>query len=294
MNDKSTPLVSICIPTYNGETYIAKALESAIAQTYTNLEIVVSDDASTDNTLQIVATFKEKTAIPIKVYQHTPAGIGANWNHCVKQAQGNYIKFLFQDDVLEPHCIEIMMDLALKNPKVGLVYCKRSFLYNHLTSKIQEFVAYYGNLHTYWQDIKVEQGVLHGKSYLKDRQFLNSPKNKIGEPTAVLLKRACFDKVGYFNKALKQTLDCEFWYRVMKYYDMGFVNEALVKFRLHDAQASAINKQRPIPDKALLYKQYYKHLFWYLHPKNQLKLLKLYHPVFKGLVSLKQKWHAQK
>ncbi|WP_186525790.1 glycosyltransferase family 2 protein [Seonamhaeicola sediminis] len=291
MNHKSNPLVSICVPTFNGETYIAKALQSAINQTYPNLEIVVSDDASNDNTLSIVNSYKEKTTIPFYVYHHTPSGIGANWNHCVKQAQGDYIKFLFQDDVLEPHCIETMMELALQDAKIGLVYSKRRFLYDTLTPKIKAFIDFYDKLHTYWQHVRVQQGVLNGKAYLKDRQFLNSPKNKIGEPVAVLIKRECFKNLGFFNESLQQTLDYEFWYRVMKHYHVGFVDVSLVGFRLHDEQASVINKKKAINEQHILFASYYKHLFWYLHPQNQLKLLKLYHPMFKGLVRIRNFIH---
>src|SRR5690606_34276938 len=115
------PLVSICIPTYNGEAFIAEALESAIQQSYPNLEIVVSDDASQDGTLALVERFKARTPIPIYVYKHEPQGIGANWNYCVTKAKGAYIKFLFQDDVLEPDCISKMMQF-MSSSKVGLVY----------------------------------------------------------------------------------------------------------------------------------------------------------------------------
>jgi hypothetical protein len=131
-----------------------------------------------------------------------------------------------------------------------------------------------------------------GKIYLKDKQLLNSPKNKIGEPTNVLLKRACFYKVGWFNEDLKQALDIDYWCRVMTHYDVGFIDAALVKFRLHEKQTSYINKSKTIRDDVLLYKQYYIHLFWQLHLKNQLKLLKLYHPVFKTLVKIKQLFYA--
>jgi glycosyltransferase involved in cell wall biosynthesis len=291
-NVSAYPLVSICIPTYNGETYIVEALESAIKQTYSNLEIIVSDDDSSDDTLKRIDAYQSKTVIPIKIHHHTPSGIGANWNNCVTKANGDYIKFLFQDDVLEPNCILKMMDLAITNPQLGMVYCKRNFIYTQLTPKLKKFIEYYSNLHMYWDDVKVETGILSGKTYLKDRQLLNSPKNKIGEPTNVLLKKSCFDKVGYFNETLEQTLDSEYWYRVMCYYDVGFIDRPLVKFRLHEKQASVINKQRDIPDNNLIYKLYYKDLFWHLHPSNQWKLLKLFHPFLKTLVSIKHYFYA--
>ena len=292
MSDKAYPLVSICIPTYNGEDYIEEAINSAIEQDYPNLEIVVSDDNSKDNTVTIVKSYQEKTTIPIHIYDHKPNGIGANWNHSVKMSNGQFIKFLFQDDTLKPQCISKMM-LLMHDPKVGLVYCKRNFIYKELTPKLDEFIKYYGSLHEYWEDFKVTQGVLNGKQYLKDRQFLNSPKNKIGEPTNVLLRKSCFEKVGYFDEVLQQVLDSDYWYRVMPHYDIGFVDESLASFRLHDKQASSVNKQRNIPDKGLIYRRYYKHLFRYLHPKNKLKLLKLYHPIFKFLVKIKQGFYAK-
>lgn len=287
------PLVSICIPTYNGAEFIAEAMESAIVQTYSNLEIVISDDASTDKTLAIIKSYIIKTKIPIHIYKHHPKGIGANWNNCVRNANGSYIKFLFQDDVLEPNCISTMIELTIKNKKIGLVYCKRNFLYKELTDEIKGFISYYGNLHTYWDNLEVKEGFKKGVDYLKDKELIHSPKNKIGEPTAVLLKKECFEKVGYFSEVLEQTLDHEFWYRIMKFYDVGFIDKKLVGFRLHSNQASAINKTKAMPDDELLYKSYYKLLFWQLHLKNQLKLLKKYHPIFKFLVQLKQRFYAK-
>jgi len=288
MTDKGLPLVSICMPTYNGADYIETAMASAIRQTYHNLEIVISDDASKDDTLIIVESFMAKTPIPIRIYPHKQKGIGANWNHCVQQAKGEYIKFLFQDDVLVPDCITQMVAMAEAHPKVGLVYSKRKFLYEVLTPKLEDFMAYYGPLHTYWTDFEVREGVLSGRSYLKDRQFLNSPKNKIGEPTNVLLRCECFKTIGYFSEDLQQALDSDYWYRVMAHYDVGFIDANLAYFRLHDAQASQLNKQREIPDTRLVYKRYYNYLYAYLHPKNKWKLLKLYHPFFKSLLKLKR------
>lgn len=289
MINNELPLVSVCIPTYNGELYIKEAFQSVISQTYTNLEIIVSDDASSDSTLDIIASYKNKTTIPIHIYSHKPNGIGANWNYCVKQAKGEYIKFLFQDDVLHPKCIESMISIAIKDDRLGLVFCKRNFIYESLTEKVQSFIDYYGNLHNYWDGFVFLNNSVSGKKLLRNRSLLNSPKNKIGEPTAVLFKSDCINTIGLFNEALHQSLDHEYWYRVMTKYHIAFLDESLVYFRLHDNQASAINKRKPKEDMAL-YLSYYKSIFKYLHIDNKMKLLKLYHPLFKGLVKLKQKF----
>ena len=86
------PLVSICIPTYNGAKFIAEAMDSAIKQTYSNLEIVVSDDDSKDETLSIIEAYKTKTSIPVSIYNHEPNGIGANWNNCLNKSKGDYVR----------------------------------------------------------------------------------------------------------------------------------------------------------------------------------------------------------
>ena len=86
MTTENKPLVSICIPTFNGEAYLEECLHSAINQTYKNIEIIVSDDASKDRTLQIINEITSKTDIPIFIFKHQPNGIGANWNNCIKNA----------------------------------------------------------------------------------------------------------------------------------------------------------------------------------------------------------------
>lgn len=267
------PLVSICIPTYNGVQFIAEAMESAIAQTYPNLEIVVSDDASKDDTLKIIESYKEKTEIPIYIYHHEPNGIGANWNHSVKKAKGDYIKFLFQDDMLMPTCIEKMVTLALSNKNVGLVYCKREIICNNHNRFTKSWLKNFSILHKSWGSLKIEEGTIKGIDYLVDEKFLDPPKNKIGEPPAVLLAKFCFEKTGFFNTKLDQSLDIEYWYRVMPYFNIGFIDEELVKFRLHTEQASQINKTKITVDKELLPKLFLKTIFKFLSKVQKKKLL---------------------
>ncbi len=271
----SQPLVSICIPTYNGAKYIAEAMDSAIKQTYKKLEIVVSDDQSKDDTLIIVESYRSKTSIPITIINHNPSGIGANWNNSVQHANGDYIKFLFQDDVLLPDCIEKMISLATSSENVGLVYCKREILYNPQNTFDLNWVKKFSNLHIYWKDLTIKEGVLPGKTYLKDTGFLNYPLNKIGEPPAVLLHKNVFQKIGYFHTKLNQELDFEYWYRLMPYFNVGFVDKPLIKFRLHCEQATQVNKSTTTKDSTLLPLILFKYVFKFLHRSQQKKLLKI-------------------
>ena len=264
------PLVSICIPTYNGQKFIAEAMDAAIKQTYRPLEIVVSEDASKDATLEIIKSFQNKTDIPIHIFTHKPSGIGANWNNCIVNSNGEYIKFLFQDDTIESNCIEKMVKYAVKSNNIGLVYSKRNFIYKENDKKNIEWVKLYENLHLSWHKNNIVDGKINkGVDLLKDDSLLSFPENKIGEPTAVLLKKEVFDTVGYFSEVLKQTLDIEFWYRLMKHYDIIFIDAKLVSFRLHDSQATAINSKNYLNEHNQLRNSLYNSLFWYLSFKNK-------------------------
>ena len=287
MSDKSTklPLVSICIPTYNGESYLNQAIESAIQQSYKNIEIIISDDDSKDNTLEIANKYRELSTIPFKIVAHNRNGIGANWNNCIKIAKGEYIKFVFQDDVLLPECVEKMMDLALNDKKIGLVFSRRIFIDENNKNHFTEWKTKFQELHIYWKGL---QSINSGKKLLKECNcLLESPLNKVGEPSVVLVKKSVFKKVGYFNEDLIQILDYEFWYRVFKCYNIGFIDENLVQFRLHSEQATQKNNKTEIEDYEKYFKLLYKNLFFQLSPKIQKRLLVKYCLVFRYLMTLK-------
>lgn len=265
------PLVSILIPTYNGEAFIKEALDSVNLQTYENCEVVISDDRSSDASLEIVRKFQEVCRFETIIVSHEPTGIGENWNNCVRHANGAYVKFLFQDDLLFPDCIEKMMQSALNNDEIGLVYCKRHIIDEQGTN--QNWIKSFGSLHKFWKKINIEAESLSGKEYLRDEQLLAFPDNKIGEPTAVLLKKEVFESVGFFRNDLQQLLDIEYWYRVMKKYRIAFVAEKLISFRLHHDQTTKKNTSKGVSDYHDFYHILYHEYFKFLHPKVKWKLV---------------------
>jgi len=236
------PLVSIIIPTYNGERFLSEALASAAAQTYDNMEIVVSDDRSTDRTLDIAREFAASSRHPVRMIDHTPQGMVSNWNDTVRTAQGTYIKFLFQDDILEPHCVQKMVALAESDSEIGLVFSPRRFIVDtgmESDTHVKLMQARYAMLHQGWNSIKSVQA---GVDLLRDRNFLEEPINKVGEPTVVLVRKSLFEKAGYFDPDLKQLVDWEMWVRIMAVCRVGFIDEPLMSFRLHQKQMTQQNR----------------------------------------------------
>src|SRR5450755_302603 len=113
----STPLVSIAMATYNGASYIAQQLNSLLKQTYPNLEIIVTDDASTDGTLAILENFKNKHD-NIKIFNNaTNQGITYSFEHSIRNCSGDFIAISDQDDIWELTKIEVLLS-AMKNEDV--------------------------------------------------------------------------------------------------------------------------------------------------------------------------------
>src|SRR5437867_7541627 len=105
------PTICVCIPTYNGSKFLKQSMESVLSQTYSDFEVVISDDCSSDTTMEILEQFRRKEP-RIKIYRNKEnIGYVRNWNKCLELAEGEWIKFLFQDDLLESKCIERLLNV---------------------------------------------------------------------------------------------------------------------------------------------------------------------------------------
>jgi glycosyltransferase involved in cell wall biosynthesis len=273
-------LVSICIPTYNGEHYLRECLESINEQTYLNCEVIISDDGSTDNTLNLVNNFLSISKYPIRVIDNskTNKGIGGNWNNCVKASNGEFIKFLFQDDILFPECVSKMVDAIIKSDNIGFVYSKRHITYDNDNHHHLYWLSRNKILHESWDLINIKNGeIVCGKTLLKDLNLLFSyPYNKFGEPTALLIRNQVFSTIGLFNTNLKQSLDYEFWNRILKRYSVIYLDEELVSFRLHENQYTSVNRKNNLNESFLFHWLTTRNLWFYLHGKSRIRLLKIH------------------
>lgn len=257
---KMAELISICIPTYNGEKYLQEALDSIKTQTYKNFEVIISDDESIDRTLEICQKFKKEVDFPVFIYSHSPAGIAANWNHCIEKANGDLIKFLFQDDILNKRCVEKMVfELESNNSKI--VVCKRNIIVEINNSETQEWLNIFGDLQ---ENLATIENNVITKKIFGDKKFLTAPYNKIGEPIVGLIHKDVYKKVGLYNENYKQFLDYEFWYRVLLKFDILFIEEKLVTFRFHSQQTTSINKNHRINEKPIYFDFVKNNLRYYL------------------------------
>ena len=230
--------VSVCIPVYNGALHIRDAIQSILNQTVIPQEIIVSDSGSSDGSENIVREEARKAQATLIILPTKTRGMVANWNSTIRGASGRYVKFLFQDDLLHSTCLEEMVKVAESDKRIGLVFSPRDLFVEPSVEDdwITRWLQQHQNLSAGFGNLKISQP---GSSLLRSPDLLEQPLNKIGEPTAVLVRRDLFDKVGLFNENMRQLVDMEMWVRLMAASHVGYIPAALSSVRVHARQATS-------------------------------------------------------
>ena len=239
MTDMFTAVpVSVCLPIYNGALYIRDAIHSILNQTVIPQEIIVSDSGSSDGSENIVREEARRAQAKLIILPTKTPGMVANWNSAIRAASGKYIKFLFQDDLLHSNCLEEMVKVAESDKRIGLVFSPRELLVEPSAENdpLTKWLQKYQNLSAAFGNLKTNQP---GSLLLRSSKLLQQPLNKIGEPTAALVRTDLFDKVGLFNENMRQLVDMEMWVRLMATSHVGYIPRALSSVRVHARQASS-------------------------------------------------------
>ncbi len=213
------PLVSVIIPTYNRAEYLAEALNSVLAQTYADLEIFVVDDGSTDGTQEAVARYGSK----VTYIRQDNLGVCAARNNALRQARGEYIAFLDDDDLWLETKIEKEVAFLEANSDHGFVFA--GFIY--------------------FSDDDPDKGRRVLNQYETTTYKCLYGQNMIYSTSIVTLRKSCLDRVGFFDEDLIQSADYDLWLRLAKKFKFGFIDERLSKYRVH-AKNMSKNLERRI------------------------------------------------
>lgn len=239
--ETARPLVSICVPTYNGERHLRDCLDGLLGQTFRDFELLLVDDCSRDSTRNILDEYALADDRIRVVFNERNRGLVGNWNHCIGLARGEWIKFAFQDDLFREDCLEKMLAVATR----PIVFCRREFLFELGTSS--ETIQVYNNLPSI-PDLVGEATDVPPETVRI--AVLREPRNFFGEPTAALLHHSLFERFGLFNTDLAQFCDLEYWIRVSISTGLSYTNEPLVTFRYHSTSTSAKNRD-PLNDERI-------------------------------------------
>jgi len=211
------PKVSVLITAYNYANYISEAIQSVLNQTFRDFELIIVDNQSTDNTVDIVNEFIQKDNRVKLIVNKTNIGAYRNYNEALLHANGKYIKILNADDKFHPEILEKFVKILDENESISLV-----------TSHRQEF-----------QDsTKIIATDFHGLQNGKEMILLALSKlNFIGEPTTVMFRRNNLN-VGLFDTSLIFFADLDMWLRILSIGDLYIIDEVLSYVRKHNLQGT--------------------------------------------------------
>lgn len=238
-NMSKPPKLSILVPTYNYAAYLPQALQSVLTQDFSDFELIISDNASTDNTAEIIQMFLERDTRIRYIRQPQNYGMVANWNLCLQEARGEYVYFLFADDFL--------LDRGALSDFVAT-------LDQHLEATLavspRIIVDTDGKLRWRADDL--------GKSgYYTGREAIQkcwaSSLNLIGEPSAVMLRKSAMKRG--FSSQFKQLVDLEMWIYCLTQGGLVFLEMSHAAFRLHPQQQTSLNRS----DNSLLLEMFQLH-----------------------------------
>lgn len=198
------PLVSVIIPLYNRENTIQRSVDSILNQTYTNIEVIVVDDGSTDKSVDMLKKYVDDSRVRV-FCQGKNKGANAARNRAIREAQGEYIAFQDSDDEWMPCKLEKQIPYMIN--------------YGYLAS-FSSFRRHYG------QDVQVIPEI----NWSLDSESLRNRLKKgnvVGTPTLIIHKQIV-DKIGMFDETMPRLQDYEFVIRIIKQFDMCYINEPLV------------------------------------------------------------------
>ena len=230
----STPRVSICIPTYKGEWTLGAAIESVLAQTLTDFELVVIDDQSPDGTRDLVASYADARIRYLR--NDTNLGPEGNWNRCLLEARGTYFKLLPHDDVLHPACLQRQVEAfsADQEQGIALVFSAREVL--DPEGQLLTRRGYPGG-----REGRLLAGEVIGACVRRGT-------NLLGEPGAVLMRKSLADRVGLFDATYPYVIDLDYWFRLLRHGDAYYCDETLAGFRVSATQWSVAIGSRQSQD----------------------------------------------
>ncbi len=216
------PKVSVIIPAYNAMSYLPETLESVLQQTFTDLEILIVNDGSSDNIVEWASSLTDPR---IKLISQSNQGVSIARNTALSNAKGEYIAFLDADDLWEQTKLEKQVQFLDNHPTVGLV-ATWMILTDENNNPLSEV------------KIDFKQGNIR-------KEIIEISLIPCG--SIPMVRRVCFDEVGLFDSTLRFGEDWEMWTRIAANYDFGLIKELLVYYRQHSKNSSK-NSQEILPD----------------------------------------------
>ncbi|MBF2067346.1 MAG: glycosyltransferase [Calothrix sp. C42_A2020_038] len=219
------PKVSIVLPNYNYARYLDERIQSLLNQTYTDFELIIVDDASKDNSLEVIAKYTSDPRIKTLFFNENSGLPYKRWNDGCDLATGDYILFAGADDSCAPTLVEKLVEKLDANPNVGIAY-SQSLEIDSQGKVIRSLKIHTDDLSKErWSKDFVDKGTTEC-GYMAVR-------NIIPNASAVMIRRTLFESAGRFDEQLRLVADWMLWVKLLLVSDVAYVAEPLNYFRTH-------------------------------------------------------------
>lgn len=237
--------ISVIVASYNYENFIKNTLESILSQTYTNFEVIVVDDCSMDNSVELINEFAKKdNRIKLFVNEEN-IGLKNTILKGIENAKGEWIAFLESDDIWQPDCLEKRVEVLNKNSDIGLIF-------NHV-----EVFGDEDRIKQMNYQIEKTHKFLVGKVFPRSMLYDMGGTNKILTFSAVMIKKE-YLKSEYFNTPVDKLLDWWLYIHIAKDCDFYYIPEKLTRWRLHRNSYISKNTGVTLPMDFLAYFDVFK------------------------------------
>ena len=218
-----TPLVSVCLPSYNYAPFLRQCIDSIQEQTCSDFELIIIDDASTDESLQIIQTYRDSR---LRFERHlSRLGSVVTWNHCLELAQGEYVSFLCADDFFLPDKLQRQIDVFRQDTSIGLVHTDGYWV----TESGEQERTFSQVFPTDLQDYLAED---HTTPAPMELRRLAGGYNYIHLSNAMFHRRWAIE-VGGFSTHFPYAADWDLWLRLAERHTVGYLARPLAAYRRH-------------------------------------------------------------
>lgn len=237
----AAPAVSVIVPNYNHAAYLRHRLDSILGQTFTDFELIILDDASTDNSRGVITEYLSKSRVRFVGNDRNSGSPFVQWNRGVALARGEFVWLAESDDFAEPRFLDRLLPLLQSHPHVGLAYCQ-SWRVDANGNKHGTLAEEVGDLDSSrWESEFVSRGSDECRRFLLW-------KNTIPNASAVVFRRDIYLRAGGAPETMRLAGDWLTWVRMLAISDVAFAPERLNYFRRHEATARAAASWRTFFD----------------------------------------------
>ncbi|MBC8135449.1 MAG: glycosyltransferase [Fibrella sp.] len=231
------PKVSVIVPNYNHARYLPERIASILHQSFSDFELILMDDASTDTSREVIDSLAASDARIRTLINTTNSGSGyKQWNKGVGEASGEYVWIAESDDSAEAGLLKQLVDKLDKHPEVGLAYCQ-SWRMNERGENTGTLLEWTSDLGTdRWEKDFVADGVEECRHYL-------CLKNTIPNASGVVFRRGLFEKIGGTTDSLRLCADWMLWVRMLMESGLAYVAEPLNRFRMEPTSVTHQSKK---------------------------------------------------